>query len=133
MYEGDLHPPRSPSGLFISEVDAVAFQFRQGEFQVVDLEGDVVEALATFGQELAHRRVRTRRLDKFDGRFTHPEHGCDYALLLDHLGLAGRGPEVFSVELRGGFDVLDGVAEMVDPVEHTSTCSRIPPETPDSR
>src|SRR5215217_1412270 len=120
MYEGDLHPPRSLSGLFIYEVDAVAFQFRQGDFQVVDLEGDVVEALTTFGQKLAHRRVRTRRLDKFDGRFAHPEHGCDYALLLDHLGLSRCGPEVFPVELRGGFDVLDRVAEVVDPVEHTT-------------
>src|SRR5215208_2272087 len=133
MDEGDLHPPSPPSGLFVYKLDAVAFQFRQGAIQVVDLESDVVEAFAAFGQELPDRRVRTRGLDQLYRRFAHPEHGCYDALLLDHLRLTRRGSEVLPVELRGGFDVLDRVAEMIDPVEHTSPSCRTPTEDLNSR
>jgi len=124
MDERDLHPPPPPSLLLVYEVYAVSLPLRPGLLPIVDLERHVVKALAALRQKFPDGRVGTGRLDEFDPRFTHPEHGRDYALLLDHLGFPRRGPEVLPVELGGGFDILDCIAEVVDPVEHTS-----PPQT----
>ena len=98
MDKGYPHPPGARPRLLVYEVHAVALELGERLLQVIDLEGDVVEALAAFRQEFPDRRIGTGRLDEFDRRFSHPEHGRDYALLLDDLRLPRHRPEVLPIE-----------------------------------
>ena len=120
MDEGHSSPPGPPPRLLVYELDAVALELRQRPAEILDLESDVVEALAPFRQKLSDKKVGSSRLDELDARFPDPEHGGYNALLLYDLGLCGFGAEVLLVEPRGRLDVLHRITEVVDPVQHTS-------------
>jgi hypothetical protein len=79
-----------------------------------------MEAFTTSGEELAYWRVRTGGLDELDPGLADAEHRGDDALLLDCLRLSWKSAKVLFVEEGRGLYVLDRVAQVVDPVEHTS-------------
>ncbi len=79
-----------------------------------------MEAFTTSGEELAYWRVRTGGLDELDPGLADAEHRGDDALLLDSLQLSRKDAEVLFVEEGCGLEVLDRVAQVVDPFEHTS-------------
>ena len=86
----------------------------------LDLVGDVVQARALAGQELADRRVRAERREQLDVVLADvQQHRLD-ALLCDDLAVRERQLEALAVELERGLDLLDGHADVVDAAEHSS-------------
>jgi hypothetical protein len=53
--EGHSGPPCPPPRLLVYDLDAVTLELRQRHAEILDLESDVVEALAALLQELPDR------------------------------------------------------------------------------
>src|SRR4051794_29463893 len=107
----ERHPdsPYPDAGLLVYQFDAALFELFQGPYEVVHLVGDVVEALAPFGKELAYGRVGTSGLNELYFGLAHLEHRGDYALLLDLFRLARRSAEVLLIKAGRSGEILDRV------------------------
>ena len=95
---------------------------------VADAVSDVMEPLAAAGEELAHRRVRTQRLEQLDvtgatprdvstrnlGTRADRQHGLADALLLVHLEARHLEPERGLVQPDGTVQVPAGDADVID-------------------
>jgi hypothetical protein len=71
--------------LLVYQWNAVALQLGKGRFQILDLVRDVVQTLASTGNELADCRVRPRPREQLQVRFAEWKHGFFNTLILDAL------------------------------------------------
>ena len=75
MEERDTFPFRAKARSFVDQANAGSAAAVEGTVEVVDGEADVMEARATFGDELADRRVGMFGLEQLDEGVTGREAG----------------------------------------------------------
>ena len=119
VQEGDGCAHGPVPGPLVYQPDAGFAERGECLADVVDAVPDVVNPLAAPGQELAHRRVGSQRLEQLDvagyqGTLAHGQHG-----LADPLGLValyGYNLEAKRrlVKLNGLVQVAAGDADMID-------------------
>src|SRR5437016_5481825 len=116
MNERDLEPEEAAVGLLVDQLDAPGREVPQLVAEVADLVGDVVHSRAAVGQELADRRLVTERGEQLDATRADPDRSRLDALLGDRLTPLELRAEQPAVRLESLVEVLDGDAEMVNPL-----------------
>ena len=116
MDERDLEPEEAAARLLVDQLRPVRLQARELGGDILDLEGDVVEARSSLGEEPADRRVRPERGEQLDPRRTDEERRRLDALLVDALAVLERRAEEGDVQRDRGVEVVDGDADVVDSV-----------------
>ena len=112
MDEGDPPAVEAGAGRFVNEADASPLEASQGGLDVVHGVGDVVRALAAFGQETADRAIGIDGLDQFDPPWASLEGDGDDTLRGNVMALAGAEAE--GAVGRGGIvDVADDEADVM--------------------
>jgi hypothetical protein len=99
--------------VFGDKADALGFEGFKCGGDVVDVEGDVVEPLAAFGEEAADGRVGAGGLDELDAGVAGGDHGGADVLVLDGFFVDDVEAEGL-VKFAGLGDAADGDAEMVE-------------------
>src|SRR5437588_463963 len=95
---------------------------RQGQ-RVATIVGDVVHPGAALGQELADRRVVSKRREQLDTALANPNGRRLDALLGDGFPPLDFGTEEPAVRVDGLVEILDRHPEMVDPLGlHAQGC-----------
>jgi hypothetical protein len=103
----------SDLNVFGDEAGSLGFEGFEGAGDVVDVEGDVVEAFAAFGEEAADGRVQLGRFEELYAGFACGDHG-DADLLLLYGFFVNDGEAKGFVELACLGDAADGDADVVD-------------------
>jgi len=75
MEERDTFPLRTEPRRFVDQAKAGVAAASEGTVEIVDCEADVMDARATFGDELADGRVRVLGLEQFDEGVTRGKAG----------------------------------------------------------
>jgi hypothetical protein len=99
--------------IFGDEARALGFEDVEGGGDVVDVEGDVVEAFAAFGEETADGRVGGGGLEELDAGVAGGDEGGADLLVLDGFFVDDAEAEGL-VELAGLGDAVDRDAEVVE-------------------
>jgi hypothetical protein len=118
VQEGDEAVADPDPRLRVDQLDAGRGELLEGRLDVLDGVGDVMEAGALAGEELADRGVLAERAEELDVTVADVEQNRFDALLGDRLAVDERHAEDLFLELDGGVEVIDGDAGVVDPVEH---------------
>ena len=115
MQEGDAHAVGAGFGAADA---AVAEAFEAGEFcvEVVDVEGDVVQAFAAGGEVAGDGAVVAGGGQEFDFGFADAEEAGQDAFVGDFLTLVGADAEDVRVDAFGGVEVAHRDAEVIDAV-----------------
>src|SRR5262245_29584952 len=98
--EGDELSFRAASGVTVENAQSQRPHLAELRFEIVDFVADMMQSLASFLQEAAHRGVGAHRLQQFDAGISYRQERNGYALIR-HL-FAGGGIEAQSalIELK---------------------------------
>src|SRR5207245_861373 len=93
MDERHLEPEEAPPRYFVDQLSALGAQAAELGAEIVDVEGDVVQARPALGEELPDRRLGPEGPEQLDPAPTHMQRRCLDALLLDGLAMLERRAE----------------------------------------
>lgn len=113
MEEGDALSFRAEPGLLVDETNACLPAALESEFEVVDVEADVMNAGTAPGDEPIDRRVVRRGLEQFDERLAGGEPGNAGTIGVVEWDLWEA--EDVAVEGKDLVERADGDADMGDP------------------
>lgn len=83
MNERDQRAARAGSRMLINQPHALSFQLSEFRVDVVDLDAQVMNSGAAFGDELSDRGLVSGRFEQFDAAFADGQHRDSHALIFD--------------------------------------------------
>lgn len=92
--------------LFVDELHTLSLKPSKRRPNVLDLNGDVVNAAAAFLKKFGNWRIIRRRLEKFHAAFADREHRDPNLLILDDLRMHILKPESVFPESQSVFDAV---------------------------
>ena len=92
--------------LFVDQLHSLRLKPRKRRPNVLDLNGDVVNAAAAFLKKLRNWRIVRGRFEKFHAAFADREHRDADLLILDDLGMHILEPESVFPEFQRIFDAV---------------------------
>lgn len=91
---------------------------RESAFEILDLETDMVDSLATFLKESGYTGAVFDRRDELHGALSDGKLGHLYSLVFDNLSVNHFEPEEVLPMGDGGVEVTDDNSEVIDFTQH---------------
>ena len=115
--ERDHMSAKTAAWLVVDQLGAAAAQLCEGCGEILDLEGDVVQARTTSLQELGDSALGVDGLDQFDVAGAGAQADCLDALVVQSLAHFDGHPIPIGVDRKGRIDVLNRIRDVVDSVQ----------------
>lgn len=125
MQECYLHIMGAGLWGFVDELDTFGFESGKLADHVVGLDSKMVDAFASFGDELRDRRIVTSRFGQFDDSITDLEGSNADALILDDLMMHLVSPEQLPEQVFGDRQVLHRNTDMRYPLHESLRKSKV--------
>ncbi len=116
MHESDLQAEQTRTWDVVDHMHALSSEVGEPLRQVVDRVGDVMHPGTALGQELAHRRFFTKGREQLDAALAQTHGNRLYALRRERVATLDLAAEQPLVRVYRLIEVLDGDAQMVDPL-----------------
>ena len=114
--KGNAGTPASPPRLAIDQPAALAFEMRQGDFQIEHCKRDVVETLAALVEKPGDRSGVIDRCDQLYVGSAQGEHCFFHSLVSHHLTMQGLDSVSSSIPGQGGIEITDRNSDVVEVV-----------------
>ncbi len=114
MDEGDPGAARPDTRFFIDQPVSAVSQDFQRFFHVVDLKGDMVDALPALLDESGYRTLRVRRLKELHLGVARGQEGHGHAVAFHRLPALQRQPENLVVETERLIQIAHGDPDVRD-------------------
>jgi len=114
MDERDQRAARAGSRLFIYQPHIAGFQFGEFRVDVVDLDAQVMNSGAAFGDELSDRSLVSGRFQQFDAAFADGQHRDSHALIFNNFDIGQFQSERVAPETERLVNRTDRDTEMLN-------------------